>query len=82
MRVGATREQWEKRVRSAREPKGAVLSRKVTHAKFSKSSYSDPGSFVEIQFETRFEKRLVSLETVSAIRVMDGSWRVSSYKIK
>jgi len=82
MHVGATREQWEKNLRRARDVRGPILSRQVKHAKFSKSSYSDPGSFVEIQFETRFEKRLVSRETVSAIRVMDGSWKVSSYTIK
>jgi opacity protein-like surface antigen len=82
LRVGATREQWEKNLRRARGDRGPMLSRQVKHAKFTKSSYFDPGSFVEIQFETRFEKRLVSRETVSAIRVMDGSWKVSSYTIK
>lgn len=82
LHIGATREQWEKNMRRAREERGPVLKREVKHAKFTKSSYSDPGSFVEIQFETRFEKRLVSRETVSAIRAMDGSWKISSYTIR
>ncbi len=59
------------------------MSRAVKEAKFTKSSYSDPGTFVEIQFETRFEKRTTpSREIVSAIRKLDGSWKVSSYRIK
>jgi opacity protein-like surface antigen len=82
LRVGATREQWEKKLRRARDDRGPVLSRQVKHAKFTKSSYSDPGTFVEIQFETRFEKHPASRESVSAIRSMDGSWKVSSYTIK
>jgi hypothetical protein len=82
LHVAATREQWEKQLRRARDERGAMLSRAVRHARFTKSSYSDPGSFVEIQFVTRFEKRIASLETVSAIRVMDGTWKVSSYTIK
>ena len=82
MRVGNTREQWEKNVRRLRDDRGNVVSRDVKEAKYTKSSYGDPGTFVEVQFETRFEKRAVSREIVSAIRAMDGSWKVSSYRIK
>jgi opacity protein-like surface antigen len=81
LHVGTTRERWEAALRKSRDAKGAVASRKVVHAKYSKSSYSDPGSFVEIQFETRFEKRGFT-ESVSAIRTFDGSWKVSSYRIR
>jgi Protein of unknown function (DUF4019) len=80
-RIGNTREKWEAGLRKSRDARGAVASRKVTHAKFTKSSYSDPGSFVEIQFETRFEKQ-ASRETVSTIRAFDGTWKVSSYRIR
>ncbi len=79
-RVGNTREQWEANLRKDRDAKGAVASRKVVHAKYTKASYNDPGSFAEIEFETRFEKR-ASTETLSAIRTLDGSWKVSSYRI-
>jgi hypothetical protein len=80
-RVGITRERWEAALRKARDAKGEVTSRKVVHAKYTKSSYSDPGSFVEIQFDTRFKNR-ASGEIVSAIRTFDGSWKVSSYRIR
>jgi hypothetical protein len=79
--VGITRERWEAELRKSRDAKGAVASRKVVHARYTKSSYSDPGSFVEIQFETRFEKR-ASSETVSTIRSFDGTWKVTSYRIR
>jgi hypothetical protein len=82
LRIGTTREQWEKGLRTARDTRGKMVSRDIKEAKYTKSSYSDPGTFVEIQFDTRFEKRALSRETVSAIRAMDGSWRVSSYRIK
>ncbi len=80
---GASRELWEKNLRAVREPRGTVVTRAVKEAKFTKSSYSDPGSFVEIQFETRFQKGApVSRERVSVIRKMDGSWKVTSYRIR
>ncbi len=80
-RVGTTREQWEAALRKTRGASGAVASRKVVHARYAKSSYSDPGSFAQIEFETRFEKRALS-ERVSTIRTYDGSWKVSSYRIQ
>ena len=71
---------WEAALRKSREAKGAVASRKVVHAKYTKSSYSDPGSFVEIQFETRFESGVHRIgERDPFVR---WSWKVSSYRIR
>jgi len=82
LHVGATREQWEQGVRRARDPAGALVSRHVVHARFTKSSYNDPGSFAEIQFDARFQKRPAARETVSVILGFDGSWKVSSYRFR
>jgi len=35
-----------------------------------------------IQFETSFEKKMSSLETIKPMKEKDGSWRVSGYYLK
>lgn len=40
------------------------------------------GEYVVIQFETSFEKKKSSLETVTPMKEKDGAWRVSGYYIK
>jgi hypothetical protein len=40
------------------------------------------GEYVVIQFETSFEKKKSSIETITPIKEKDGSWRVSGYYIK
>ena len=82
LHVGTTRDQWEKGVRRMRDAGGALVSRRVVSGKYTKSSYNDPGSFAEIRFQTRFEKRPAAHETVSVILGFDGSWRVSSYRVR
>jgi hypothetical protein len=37
---------------------------------------------VVIQFDTRFENRPLSMETVTPMREKDGSWKVSGYFIR
>ncbi|HUL57285.1 MAG TPA: DUF4019 domain-containing protein [Usitatibacter sp.] len=82
LHVGTTREQWEKGLRRVRESAGALVSRRVVYAKYTKSSYGDPGSFAEIRFEARFEKRPAARETLSVILGFDRAWKVSSYRIR
>lgn len=82
LHIVITRDAWESSLRSVRAPKGAALERKVRRAVYQQSSYNDAGQFVQIEIETRFEKRPGSVETVTASRSRDGTWRVAGYTIR
>jgi uncharacterized protein DUF4019 len=75
--------QWEVSMQSARAPLGVVLSRKVRSALYTKTLPGAPdGEYVVIQYDTRFENRPLSIETVTPMRGKDGTWRVSGYYIR
>ena len=74
---------WETSVQAAREPLGAVVSRKVRAMTYTRVLPGAPdGEYVVIHFDTRFEKRPLSVETVTPMREKDGNWRVSGYYIR
>jgi hypothetical protein len=70
-------------VQAAREPLGTPLSRKLRSATYSRGMPgAPPGEYVVIQFHTQFDKRPLSTETVTPMRVGDGPWKVSGYFIR
>jgi hypothetical protein len=74
---------WETTVQSVREPLGVVTSRKVRSMTYARVLPNVPeGEYVVIQFDTRFENRPLSVETVTPMREKDGSWKVSGYFIR
>ena len=74
---------WETTVQSVREPLGIVTSRKVRAMNYTRVLPGAPeGEYVVIQFDTRFENRPLSVETVTPMREKDGSWKVSGYFIR
>jgi len=79
-RRSLAREKWEPMVASVRDPLGVVISRKVRSAVYARElTNAPPGPYVVIQFDTRFENRPLSQETVTTMRESDGSWKVSGY---
>jgi hypothetical protein len=75
--------QWEVSMQSLRAPLGVVLSRKVRSALYTKTLPGAPdGEYVVIQYDTRFENRPLSIETVTPMRDKDGTWKVSGYYIR
>ena len=78
-----TKTNWESAIRGVRTPLGAVKSRKLKSAQFTKSLPGVPdGEYVVVQFETQFENQATAIETVTPLREKDGSWRVSGYFVK
>ena len=74
---------FETSVQSAREPLGPAMARKLRAATYTRSLPGAPGGeYVVIQFETEFDKRPRSVETVTPMREPDGSWKVSGYYIR
>lgn len=78
-----TEKQWEQALTAFRSPLGKVISRKVKSKQYATSLPGAPdGDYVVIQFETAFEKKKSSVETITPMKEKDGSWRVSGYYIK
>lgn len=82
-RSAVMKAEWERAVRATRGPLGAVKSRALKSANFTRSLPGAPdGEYVVIQFDTRFANKASAIETVTPMRDKDGAWRVSGYYIK
>jgi Protein of unknown function (DUF4019) len=82
-KAAVPRADWERAVKGVRAPLGAMRSRKIRSATFSRTLPGAPdGEYVVIQFDTQFEHKAAAVETVTPMREKDGSWRVSGYFIK
>lgn len=83
LRNAVSKPDWEKTVSSARSPFGAVVSRKVRSATYTKTLPGAPdGEYVVILYDTSFEKKAAAVETVTPAREKDGSWKVAGYYIR
>lgn len=77
------REQWERQAAGVRGPLGKVLTRKLDSAEYTTKLPGAPdGEYVVIQYETKFENKASSVETVTPMRDADGTFRVSGYYIR
>ena len=82
-RNAVKQEQWEQSLQAHRKPLGKLVSRKVKSKAYKTSLPGAPdGEYVVIQFETSFENKKRSIETVTPMIDKDGKWRVSGYFIK
>jgi hypothetical protein len=63
-KAAITKPDWEKTVKSARSPLGALKSRKLKSATFARSLPGAPaGEYVVIQFSAQFENNVAGIET-------------------
>jgi len=74
---------WERQVRAARKPLGALFSRKLKSAEYATKLPGAPdGQYVVIQYDSSFANQKSAVETVTPMLDKDGQWRVSGYYIK
>ena len=77
------KEQWNQSLNAVRKPLGKVIKRTVRSKQYTTSLPGAPdGEYVVIQYETAFENKKASIETVTPILDKDGKWQVSGYYIK
>lgn len=77
------KEQWATKAKAARDPLGKLVDRKLLLVRFEESLPGVPdGEYVIAQFNTRWENKAQSVETVSVVKEPDGMWRVTGYFIK
>ena len=82
-KAAVTEKQWELAVATVRSPLGKVITRKLKSKQYATSLPGAPdGEYVVTQFETSFENKKSSVETITPMKEKDGSWRVSGYYIK
>jgi hypothetical protein len=76
-------DQWTQSMTAFRRPLGKVLSRTLASKNYAKTLPGAPdGEYVVIQYQTSFERKAASIETVTPMLDTDGEWRVSGYYIK
>lgn len=76
------KETWIKQISTVRPQFGNVIKRKIKSAQYLTQLPGAPdGEYVVIQYETSFEKKKSSIETVTPMLDKDGNWRVSGYYI-
>lgn len=76
-------EDWIKTAVAARNPLGAVVSRKMTSQVYKTVIQGAPdGEYVVIEFSTAFENKKSATETITPMLDPDGQWRVSGYYIR
>ncbi|CAN7341113.1 DUF4019 domain-containing protein [Massilia sp. LjRoot122] len=81
-RSAVTGQQWNDAMRAVRAPLGAVKSRKLLAAQYTRKLPGAPeGEYVVVQYLTEFAARTAT-ETVTPMREADGSWKVSGYYIQ
>ena len=78
-----TQEEWERTLQGVRQPLGKMLSRKLKSKQYTTSLPGAPdGEYVVIQYNTSFENKESTIETVTPMLERDGKWKVSGYFIK
>jgi hypothetical protein len=78
-----TKAQWTAQAKAARQPLGALESRKVSTRTTATSLPGAPdGHYVVIQYQSVFANKKTAVETVTPMLEPDGTWHVSGYFIK
>jgi hypothetical protein len=74
---------WVRSLTAVRLPLGKLKSRELASATFSRTLPGAPdGEYVVFQFSTSFENKASAVETVTAMKDEDETWRVAGYYIK
>jgi hypothetical protein len=82
-KAAVTEKEWEQKANAARQPLGALISRKLRSAQYTTTLPGAPdGEYVVIRYDTSFANKKSAIETVAPILHKDGQWRVSGYCIK
>ncbi len=78
-----SRTQWVVRVGAAREPLGALRSRRLRSARPAHSVPGAPdGDYVVLEYASSFANQATATETVTPVKESDGHWRVSDYSVR
>jgi len=78
-----TKEKWQESLRGARSPMGKVVSRTLSTKAFQRKLPGAPdGEYVVLEYDTSFEHKEKSAETLTLMLDGKDGWRVAGYYIK
>ena len=78
-----SKRKWKSTIGGIRQPLGKPVSRKLKSAEYTKELAGAPeGEYVVARFDTAFEHKPTTVETVTLVLGQDLIWRVSSYTVK
>ncbi len=82
-KAAISKEDWERSLSAARIPLGALKVREMATSNYSTTLPGAPdGEYVVFQFNSSFEHKASAVETVTAMKDPDGTWRVAGYFVK
>ena len=82
-RKAVPKAEWEQSFAAARKPLGGTKRRSEKSAQYSRTLPGAPdGQYVVMQFVTAFEMKADAVETVTAAKETDGTWKIAGYFIK
>ena len=82
-KAAVSSQSWQPATQSVRAPLGAVRKRTDKSVIFTRSLPGIPdGEYVVIEYDTTFENKAASVETITVALDQDGTWRVAGYFIK
>ncbi|HYV46655.1 MAG TPA: DUF4019 domain-containing protein [Myxococcaceae bacterium] len=78
-----TKDAWKQQVKAVRGPLGRVISRKLKSKSYTEKAPGAPdGKYVIIQYDTKYEHKAESVETLTSMLDADGTWRTAGYFIR
>jgi len=82
-RSSIERVKWEIAAQQGRGATGVLIARKLRSAAYTTQVPGAPvGEYVAIVYDSRFERRPVAIELLTAERGADGRWRIAGYSIR
>ncbi len=87
-KAAVTVDEWKTKIGDVRSPPppagpGKVLARKLRSKTYAEKLPGAPeGKYVVILYDTKFERKGESIETITPMLDKDGKWRVSGYYLK
>jgi hypothetical protein len=82
-RSSIERVKWEIAAQQGRGATGVLIARKLRSAAYATQVPGAPvGEYVAIVYDSRFERRPVAIELLTAERGADGRWRIAGYSIR
>lgn len=77
------KEKWIQDLGAVRTPLGKLVSRSLKSSKLTAALPGAPdGSYVVLEYDTRFENKQAAIETLTPMLDPDGQWRVAGYFIR
>jgi hypothetical protein len=82
-RASIERVKWEIAASEGRRATGTLVARKLRTATYTRQVPGAPlGEYVAIVYDSRFDRRPVAIELLTAERAKDGRWLIAGYSIR